>query len=353
MADTPARCAPNLSRRSLLQCLGAAFAIAPLTQVMGCSSDPVVGADAASDTGSDAASDVASDTASTVDASAADASAADASTADATATDSTTSTDGGARWITGGTRALGTTFPNPFTAAGTACTLICQTTIGPCHTTSPLRADVSDGLDGIPMRFSLRVLDEACQPLSNVIVEIWHTNHFGIYSGNINTMCNSAAADRAAMYFRGYQRTDASGIVNFNTCFPGWYSSRAVHIHVRVQTGEYAASDSAAAQVITQIVFSDELIREIFSQVSLYAAHGQPDTLLATDNVVGSITDRTPYTADIQRLSDGTMLASKTLIVKNATSTTSLCSAGGGGGSMGGPPGGDGGMPPSRDAARD
>jgi protocatechuate 3,4-dioxygenase beta subunit len=187
---------------------------------------------------------------------------------------------------------------------------------------------VSDALDGIPMRLALRILDEACAPIPNAIVEIWHTNQLGIYSGNINTMCNSAAEDRAAMYFRGYQRTDANGRVDFNTCFPGWYRGRAVHIHLRVMTGEYNAADNAAASVITQLVFSDDLVREVFSQVPLYAAHGQPDTTNATDNVVGGIADRAPYIADVQRLPNGAMLASKTFIVKNATSTSTVCTAG-------------------------
>ncbi|MFO0560627.1 MAG: hypothetical protein U0269_21610 [Polyangiales bacterium] len=69
-------------------------------------------------------------------------------------------------------------------------------------------------------------------------------------------------------------------------------------------------------------------MQEVFSQVPLYAAFGQPDTLLARDNVVGSISDRTPYVLDIARMSDGVMLGSKTLIVKNASSSTELCSAG-------------------------
>jgi len=32
---------------------------------------------------------------------------------------------------------------------------------------------------------------------------------------------------------RGYQVSDANGKVAFTTVYPGWYSGRAVHIHVR------------------------------------------------------------------------------------------------------------------------
>lgn len=271
------------------------------------------------------------------DGSASDGSVSDGSVSDGSVSDGSVSDAASGAWATGGTRVITGTYPDPFAAAtATACALICQTTIGPCHTLSPERADVSDGVEGLPVLLSLRILDERCAPLEGVIVEIWHTNRLGIYSGNISAMCNTDASDRAAMYFRGYQRSDARGRVTFKTCFPGWYTSRAVHIHVRVLRGDYQASDAAAAAVITQLVFSDALVQSIFSSQAGYSARGQPDTLLARDNVVGSVSDRSPYTTDVARAADGVMLASKTLIVRDASSTTALCSIGG----MGGPPGG-------------
>lgn len=290
-----------MDRRRVLRAIGAAAALAPFAKLLGCGPVSVVGSSDGGDAGS---------------------------SSDASASDALVSTDAGL-WITGGTSVIAASYPDPFSSPGSACSLICQTTIGPCHTLSPQRQDVSDGWNGVPLRLSLRILDEQCAPIPNAIVEIWHTNYKGIYSGNINTMCNTAAEDRAAQYFRGYQRTDANGRVDFNTCFPGWYTSRAVHIHVRVMSGDYNASDSAAASVVTQMLFTDALVQEIFSQVPLYAAFGQPDTLLARDNVIGSVSDRTPYILDVARMSDGVMLGSKTVIVKNATSSTALCSVGG------------------------
>lgn len=289
-----------MDRRGLLRAFGAVFAAAPLAKLIGCAPGGVTG-----DAGSDAALD--------------------AVTTDAIVTgDSAVS-----GWITGGTARITGAYADPFTApGGTACSLVCQTTIGPCHTTSPMREDVSNGIDGLPVLLSLRVLDERCQPIANSIVEIWHTNYKGIYSGMINTMCNSAAEDRAAEYFRGYVRTDASGVAKFKTCYPGWYRGRAVHIHVRVMSGEYMAADNAAASVITQVLFTDELVRQVSNDVALYRAFGQPDTLLTTDNVVGAIADKTPYVLDVSQASDGVMLASKTLIVRGAGSTSTLCSAG-------------------------
>lgn len=328
-----------ISRRSILHLLGAALVAAPVVNLMGCSSD----ADGAP-SGDAGLGDAGADAGGITDTGAVDAGGAadlgatvDAGADVATATDVATVTDAGGAWITGGTAVMGSAYPDPFTTSpGTACTLHCQATIGPCHTTSPERVDVSDGNDGIPVRMSFRVLDDSCNPVPNAIVEIWHTNYRGVYSGQINTMCNRDAVDRAAMYFRGYQRTDAEGKVHFNSCFPGWYSGRAVHVHLRVMTGDYNAADNAQATVITQMLFTDEMIRQIFSEVPLYSAFGQPNTLLASDNVIGGTADKTPYLFDVSRASDGVMLASKTLIVR-ASTATSLCSLQGSGGGMMGP----------------
>jgi protocatechuate 3,4-dioxygenase beta subunit len=194
------------------------------------------------------------------------------------------------------------------------------------------------------VRLSLRVLDEECQPLEDVIVEIWHTNHEGIYSGNITDMCNDVEEYKSQLFFRGYQRTDAAGVVNFDTCYPGWYSGRVVHIHFRIMTGVYDASDNANAEVISQLFFTDELNNEIFGSHQDYSSFGQPDTQLGNDNVVGGEDDPSPYVLDIQKMSDGVMLASKTIILRSSSAESCSMQGAAGGGPGGGGPGGPGGL---------
>lgn len=300
--------------------------------------DAAGGSDVASDatptdTGADSAADAAVEDA-TADAAAQDA-AAEEVVADAAAEDAASTA-----WATGGTAAIGdvTAYPDPFAAAGATCNLTCTATIGPCHTESPERQDISDGWDGLPVRLELRVVDESCTPVEDAIVEIWHTNHRGSYSGEINSMCNETATDRAAGYFRGYQRTDADGRVAFHTCYPGWYSSRAVHIHFRVLTGAYVASDSAAAEVISQLFFTDELNHSIFGDEPLYSDFGEPDTTLSTDNVVGGEDDPSPYICDVSRMADGVMLASATLVLRSMSAAACAMQGAGGGGGGGQPP---------------
>lgn len=248
--------------------------------------------------------------------------------ANPTAAAGTAGADAGAGWLTGGTARIGAGVraSNPFLgAAASTCRLTCEATIGPCHTLSPERRDISDGWDGLPMHMQLRIVDVQCRPVENAIVEVWHTNHTGGYSGRIAPMCNNDKADVERQFFRGWQRTDANGIARFDSCYPGWYGGHANHVHLRVMKGDYDPRDSATAWVTTQLLFSDELNAEIFGSAALYKKKGLPDTTLATDGVMGQEPDKSPYLFDVQKV-DGVMLASRTLAIHTDLSEV-VCTA--------------------------
>ena len=250
-----------------------------------------------------------------------------------------------AQWATGGTQAITAAARalHPFTLDATTCMLTCEATIGPCHTTSPQRVDVSDGWDGLPVHMVLRVVDTQCKPVPDAIVEIWHTNHTGGYSGQIVQMCNNNQDDLNKQFFRGYQRTDAQGVVHFDTCYPGWYNGRANHVHLRIMQGDYHADDRAQAWAITQLLFPDALNQAIFARQPLYRDKGQPDTTLDQDNVIGAEDNKSPYLFDIRNVG-GVMVASKTLTIRTSLDASS-CQAKGKmpqgfpGGRRGPPPG--------------
>ncbi|WP_395642720.1 hypothetical protein [Rudaea sp.] len=224
------------------------------------------------------------------------------------------------RWASGGTAKIGGAkrFPDPFGAFDHACTLTCAATIGPCHALSPERLDVSDGWNGLPLRLALRLVDVDCRPVPDAIVEIWHTNYTGGYSGRIAPMCNNKRADLDQRFFRGYQRSNAQGRVDFDTCYPGWYRGRAVHIHLRVMTGEYQGDDGAPSSVTTQLLFADAMNRDVFTSHPLYRPYGEPDTMLDQDGVIGAETDKSPYLFDTRRMDDGVLFASKTLVLRTS-----------------------------------
>ncbi len=218
-------------------------------------------------------------------------------------------------WATGGTAAMAAkaSYPDPFTAAAMACALVATTTEGPCTTEEELdREDVSEGWEGLPVRLGLKVVDTDCNPLAGALVKIWHTNHEGSYSGATpnNGMCLLEQDYSAQNFFRGARVADADGVAWFDTCFPGWYRGRAVHIHFQVFVGGVSTR-------VSQVFFPEAITAEIFTDHPTYSGYGQPDTVFANDNIIGRIAaaDQPALVLDVARMSDGAMLASKVVTV--------------------------------------
>lgn len=88
------------------------------------------------------------------------------------------------------------------------------------------RSAISDGLPGSPLDLDLSVVDGLCRPVANVDVDVWHCDVVGIYSEGLP----------GPTFGRGRRFSDAGGRVRFTTIWPGWYATRAVHLHVRVAT---------------------------------------------------------------------------------------------------------------------
>jgi protocatechuate 3,4-dioxygenase beta subunit len=226
-------------------------------------------------------------------------------------------------WASGGTAAMTdrASYPDPFAvgaavAVTSSCPLTASATEGPCTTSSDLfRHDVSEGWSGLPVRLALKVVDHACAPVVGAAVKIWHTNREGLYSGDTldHHLCSANQLDYvAASFFRGVQTTGADGTVHFDTCFPGWYRGRAIHIHFQV------GRDGTTYQ-ISQLFFPEAVTAEIFASHPDYRAHGQPDTVFASDGVLAGIATasrgRHIVDVDVARMTDGAMLASKVLAI--------------------------------------
>src|SRR5262249_1492330 len=133
---------------------------------------------------------------------------------------------------------------------------------------------------GLPTRLEFLLLDSACKPLSNATIEIWHCSTAGLYSGNDSVqMCTSGNAQAlAARWFRGIRTADANGRGPFDTCFPGWYHGRPVHIHFTV------VHDGTSTKT-SQLFFADALKDDIFTHQPDYAPRGLEDTTNAKDGI--------------------------------------------------------------------
>ncbi len=223
------------------------------------------------------------------------------------------SVDAGATgWAAGGTVSMTdvASYPDPFVEPpDPLCALTLPTTLGPCFYTSPTRVDVSEGYPGLPMRLTFRVLDARCAPLVGARLDIWHTGNTGLYSGGPIDFCTGGDADAIAhTYFRGTQVSDEAGVVRFDTCFPGAYSGRALHIHLQV-----FPAGSATASIISQVFFAQDLIDEIFVTHPDYVPSGLPDTSNAADSIYRSVGPAAIVAHE--RMTDGAMLAWKDIIV--------------------------------------
>lgn len=225
-------------------------------------------------------------------------------------------------WLTGGTAGMSGDYPDPFEAAGDTCALFCAMTLGPCHAETIERRDISEGYPGLPVRLALQVVDETCAPIPNARVDVWHTRNTGLYSGpDAFIFCTLDDADaKSHRYFRGLQTTDAGGRVDFDTCFPGWYIGRAIHIHFRVVIG-------AEEHVVSQLFFPQALTEEICGGHIDYTSRGRPDTSNDDDSVLGGALVE-PYLLSWSKQPDGALLAWKRLVIRSSLAT-SLCGVGG------------------------
>lgn len=324
------------SRRRALELMGGAAALSPFATLLACSDSTDVMSDAAL---GDAAV-VGGESGALVDSGALATTDADLlSDGAATVGDAASAADaarvGG--WATGGTASMTgiASYPNPFDAVVDAtCTPTCAMTLGPCHDDmAPMREDISEGQPGLPMRFGLRILDSNCQPVTDANVDIWHCDTVGVYSSDTADnppFCTGSNAEAlAARWFRGHQMTNSDGIAWFNSCFPGWYSGRAIHIHLTVRR----SSREGQEYLTSQVAFPPSLIQEICSTHVDYSGHGQPDTANTADSVFPSATVD-EYEVSYDQMADGAMLAWKTIVIRSALTET-VCSAGG---SSGRPP---------------
>ena len=181
----------------------------------------------------------------------------------------------------------------PLTAAAfeeaAACELTPEQMEGPYYIdVDNLRRDIREDREGSPLRLGIRVLDEACEPLPDAVVEVWHCDALGVYSGFVDASRAANGAPGGAgspggadgddtRYLRGGQVANGDGIVELQTIYPGWYQGRAVHIHAKVHIGN-------AEVLTTQLYFDDDVSDEVFAS-DPYAEHAGRRTTNAEDGI--------------------------------------------------------------------
>jgi protocatechuate 3,4-dioxygenase beta subunit len=137
-----------------------------------------------------------------------------------------------------------------------------------------IRTDPADGAErpGVPLDVELRltkVVAGTCAPLVGATVDLWQCDALGVYSdvkdfqGRFDT--------RGQKFLRGYQVSDRTGVVRFQTVYPGWYEGRTVHLHVKVRT---PVEGGKHHDFTSQLYFDDSHNEAVFARAP-YASKGK------------------------------------------------------------------------------
>ncbi|GAB1526539.1 hypothetical protein RhiTH_009706 [Rhizoctonia solani] len=207
------------------------------------------------------------------------------------------------------------------------CILTPEVTQGPYHILGEMvRQNISEGQAGVPLTVEVDFIDvETCEAVPNLWVDAWHCNSTGYYSGYVSmtgaalsggggfggaggnntngtappdmSMSNSlpttttaesatstqdaySGADSTAAasmlnnvptdqesFLRGTWQADSDGHWTMHSIFPGWYSGRSIHFHVKVyENGSVAENGTfiaGRAMHTGQFFFNESIVQEI------------------------------------------------------------------------------------------
>ncbi|KAJ3787059.1 aromatic compound dioxygenase [Lentinula aff. detonsa] len=165
--------------------------------------------------------------------------------------------------------------------SSSTCVLAPEAMEGPYYINNEMiRNNLTEGQLGVPLTLDIAVIDvTTCEPMENVLVEIWAANATGVYSGysamiggkppsrgdghhsqpekgDHNKMPNghghghehkpghgrpggpegphSQPLSRNETFLRGGAPTSSDGVVELVTVYPGFYAGRTAHIHTMI-----------------------------------------------------------------------------------------------------------------------
>lgn len=195
----------------------------------------------------------------------------------------------------------------PATGSGTPnsplsadCVLSPEQTEGPYYIeASQVRQDITEGKAGAPLHLTLTVINaNTCQPMPNAMVDIWHADAEGLYSGYPNQGGGGRSIDTTGQTFlRGMQVSDSQGQATFHTIYPGWYPGRTTHIHFKVHFNDNT-------RVTAQWHFPEDVSTAIYTAQAAYKARGDKDTTNARDGIVRGTPNADRLLLKVQRQGD-------------------------------------------------
>jgi protocatechuate 3,4-dioxygenase beta subunit len=183
-----------------------------------------------------------------------------------------------------------------------------------------IRKQISLGQAGVPLQLKIKVIDTTGKAIKGAACDIWQCNALGIYSDE------SSESTLGQTYLRGVQLTDAEGLAEFDTVYPGHYSGRTTHIHVKVhiagkvKNGVYSAGHVSHTG---QMLFDDAVTSQVY-QLAPYTSDTATRVLNSSDRVYtdqGGSKSMVSLTALGSSVSDGFLGAIKLVVNPKSTPT--------------------------------
>jgi protocatechuate 3,4-dioxygenase beta subunit len=242
-------------------------------------------------------------------------------------------------------------------ASPATCVLNAEMTEGPYFLEGDLiRKDITEGVAGIPLQLKISVQDvNACAALANAAVDIWHCDAQGYYSGisGENPGGGGAATtdeNLTTTFLRGIQLTGDDGVAEFTTIYPGWYTGRTIHIHMKVVVDGTADDTYEGGHVshTGQLFFDDDISDKVYASGGAYVGRDDSQRLRNdADNILGDHADEPGFLLALTGSVDEGFVGTITIGVDPTATPSGVGVGGGGDGGNGGPPsGGPGGTPP-------
>ena len=161
--------------------------------------------------------------------------------------------------------------------------LTAQSTEGPYYFDPKLmRADITEGLPGVPLEVRFVVLDQAGTPWPGARVDIWHCDAAGHYSGYPGQGEDGMVNTRGKTFLRGSLVTGADGTAAFRSIYPGWYEGRTTHIHFKVLAG---AAGKSRDVLTSQFFMPDAVSEYIYTSQPAYKRARLRRTLNSNDGI--------------------------------------------------------------------
>ncbi|KAG8734737.1 hypothetical protein FRC11_003714, partial [Ceratobasidium sp. 423] len=174
------------------------------------------------------------------------------------------------------------------TIQNTTCVTAPEVTEGPYYINNEYyRTDLRETQSGVKLVLDIGVMDTStCTPLPSALVELWACNATGSYGG----FTTSGSLSDKFTWLRGGSETNANGVVELTTIYPGFYTGRTIHIHTMIHTGWTKSangtivSHSGSLRHIGQLFFQETLNDQVLA-LSPYTSTNQRRTLNAQDGI--------------------------------------------------------------------